>query len=86
MLLKGIVSRQSVVVGSRLSFSSFLVGCIHVWSCRREEVVKRLVLGLGGDLLNRVGCLGGLCAHVGTVGETTELCQVLACILVMVDA
>lgn len=37
-----------------------------------------LVLGLSRDLVDGLGGLSSLGAHVGTLGETTKLCLVLA--------
>jgi hypothetical protein len=47
------------------------VGCEGVSG--RGDPVDDLVLGLGGDLLGLLGGLGGLCAHIGTLGESAEL-------------
>jgi hypothetical protein len=38
-----------------------------------DDHVDDLVLGLGGDLFSLLGGFGGLCAHVGTLGESAEL-------------
>ena len=72
---RGIVSRDAVV-WSHGGSVVFLSGVYT--SCRseggdREDHVDDLVLGLGRDLFGLLGGLGGLCAHVGTLGESAEL-------------
>jgi hypothetical protein len=50
------------------------------WDGAGEE---DLVLGLGRDLAGGLGSLGSLSAHVGTLGETTELHLMLAHVISM---
>ena len=60
----------------RLSLSGMYTSCRSEGG-DREDHVDDLVLGLGRDLFGLLGGLGGLCAHVGTLGETAELCHTL---------
>ena len=76
---KGIVSREAVVWSHGGSVVFLSLWCVYNFVGRKEvgrdrgDHVDDLVLGLGGDLVGLLGRFGGLCAHVGTLGESAEL-------------
>jgi hypothetical protein len=79
---RGIVSREAVVWSHGGSVVFLSLVCIHLVGRKevgcegvggRGDPVDDLVLGLGRDLLGLLSGFGGLCAHVGTLGESAEL-------------